>query len=185
LSDVGDVERLEVQLDGAGRDHSSRPGSWGGGGGRALAHGGPHGLSGQRGGCCHHGQCGRSGWSSRVLEVELDSTLDILLEGRLEGPAVLVEGDGAGEGVRVSGSGRVLLELDGGAVEGEAVQLSIEVERSGLCWPGSDPHWSPGWNWSSGWNWGSGWHWGSSWDWGSGWRRSPLWVSVGSKVGEL
>lgn len=128
MSDVGDVERLEVQLDGAGRDHSGRSGSRGGGGGRALAHGGPHSLSGQRGGSRHNGQCGRPSWSSRVLEVELDSSLDILLEGRLEGSAVLVEGDGAAEGVRVGGAGRVLLELDGGAVEGEAVQLSIEVE---------------------------------------------------------
>lgn len=128
MSDVGDVERLEVQLDGAGRDHSGRSGSRGGCGGRALAHGGPHSLSGQWRGCRHHGGGGGSGWSSRVLEVELDSTLDILLEGRLEGSAVLVEGDGAGERVRVGGAGRVLLELDGGAVEGEAVQLRIEVE---------------------------------------------------------
>ena len=128
MSDVGDVERLEVQLDGAGRDHSGRSGSRGGGGGRALAHGGPQGLGGQRGGGGHHGGGGRPGGSCCVLEVELDSTLDILLESSLEGSTVLVEGDGAGEGVGVGGSGRVLLELDGGAVEGETVKLSIEVE---------------------------------------------------------
>jgi hypothetical protein len=131
LSNVGDVERLEVQLDGAGGYDGSRPGSrGGGGGGGALTHCGPHGLSGQGGGCRHHRGRRSPGWSRGVLEVELDSTLDILLEGSLEGPAVLVEGDGAGEGVRVGGrdSSRALLELDGGPVEGEAVQLGVEVE---------------------------------------------------------
>ena len=94
MSNVGDVERLEVQLDGAGGNDGSRPGSrGGGGGGGALTHCGPHGLSGQGGGCRHHGGRRSPGWSRGVLEVELDSTLDILLESSLEGSTVLVEGD--------------------------------------------------------------------------------------------
>jgi len=90
----------------------------------------------------------------------------------LKGSAVLVEGDGTREGIRV-GLGIVLLELDCRAVESEAIQLRIKVERSSLGWSGCYPDWS-----SSG-NRSPGGYWSSS---GSG---SPLGSSVGSKVGKL
>jgi hypothetical protein len=91
LSNVGDVERLEVKLDGSGRDYSSGPGCRSGGGGCQGLQGGPHWLGGPGSCSGHHGSCSGPGWSCSILQVELDSALNILLESGLEGPAVLVE----------------------------------------------------------------------------------------------
>jgi len=184
LSNVWDVERLEVELDSASRDDRSRPGPGSGRSGGEGLECGPHGLTGLGSSCGHHWGGAGTGWSRTVLEIELNSALDILLESGLEGSAVLVEGDGAGEGVRV-GLSIVLLELDGRAVESEAVQLRIKVERSGLGWSGSDPDWSSSRDWSPGRDWSSSWYWGSSWDWSSSGGGSPLGISVGSEVCEL
>ena len=88
LCNVGDVERLEVELDSAGRyDSSSRPG-------RGRGRSGGHSLQSRLGGGSRHHRGGAgTGRGRTVLEVELNSALDVLLESCLECAAVLVEGD--------------------------------------------------------------------------------------------
>ena len=87
MSNVGDVERLEVELDSAGRYDSSRPG-------RGRGRSGGHSLQSRLGGGSRHHRGGAgTGRGRAVLEVELNSALDVLLESCLECAAVLVEGD--------------------------------------------------------------------------------------------
>merc|ERR1712012_19987 len=114
------------------------------------------------------GSWGSSGasWSSLVLEIESNSSLDILLETSLESSRVLVEGNRAGEGVGV-GSWSIV-KLDSWSVQGKSIKLSIKVEGSRLNWSS--------WLRSRSWSWSD-----SVGCWSSLWNNS----SVGSKVGKL
>merc|ERR1712012_38331 len=131
-SNVGDIQGLEVKLDSSSWDSLDRW-SWGG---------------------SSRSSSGAS-WSSLVLEIKSNASLDILLKTGLEGSRVLV-------------GSRSIVKLDSRSVQCKPIKLSIKVKGSRLNWSS--------WLWSRS---GSGSH--SVGCWSPLWNN----CSVGSKVGKL